>query len=207
MIKINAIIYKPLLSNTYVVHDEASKEAFIVDPGGQVEAIVKVMEAEKIIPKFILYTHLHLDHIAGGLQASEHFQIPSYANESDLYLFESLEQTSMFLQIPQVSPPVIDGNFGLDDELEIGDTIIKVIHTPGHTPGGTCFLVDNHLFTGDTLFKESIGRTDLWGGDYKAIMKSIKEKIFILPDSIEIHPGHGEYSTIGYEKRNNPHIR
>lgn len=137
MIKCNAIIYKPILVNTYVVHDEASKEAFIVDPGGDSQAVLNVINKFKLIPKFILYTHLHLDHIGGGgYELAQQLSIPAYAHENDYFLLEAVEQTAMFLKLPPITPPHIDGKLIDGDEFEIGESIIKVIHTPGHTPGG-----------------------------------------------------------------------
>lgn len=207
MITVNAVIYRPLLVNTFVVHEPESKHGFIIDPAGDASFIIKIIEQEKIIPKFILYTHLHLDHIAGGYELAESLDLPAYANEKDLYLYQAIEQTAHFLGYPKVTAPVIDSYLNHGDELEIGDEVIRVFHTPGHTPGCMCFQAGDSLFTGDTLFREAIGRTDLPGGNRKEIDKSIKEVIFTLHDDLIVRCGHGENSTIGHEKKNNPFIR
>ena len=149
MIHVNAVIYKPLLVNTYIVHDSETLEAFIIDPGGEMNAVLKIIKKENLNPKFIVYTHLHIDHIAGGFELSNQLSVPSYANESDLYLFDSLEQTASFLHYPHITPPEIDSYIKQGDELEIGDLVIGVIHTPGHTKGGCSFLIEDHVFTGD----------------------------------------------------------
>lgn len=207
MIEISPIIYHPLLVNTYVVYDKETLETLIIDPAGSSESIIKIRDKLSLKPKLILYTHLHLDHIAGGCELADQLTVPAYAHEKDMFLFDSLEQTANFLGYPPITPPQIDGFFSDGDEYEIGNVPIKVLHTPGHTPGGVCFLIENHLFSGDTLFRESIGRTDLWGGNKEDLISSIKNKIFTLPDEYIVHPGHGEYSSIKHEKGKNPFVR
>jgi len=207
MIEINAIIYRPLLVNTYIVHEEETKKGFIIDPAGKFESVMDVIGRHKIRPVFILYTHLHLDHIAGGHDLATKLSIPAYACEKDLYLFDAIEQTAMFLGYPPIIPPVIDSYIKDGDELEIGSSSIRILSTPGHTPGGLSFSIADSIFTGDTIFRESTGRTDLPGGDQETLYRSIKEKIYAFPDDFTIRPGHGEYTTVGHEKVNNPFVK
>lgn len=185
--------------NCYLLMDEDTKELAIIDPGGQpnkIEEEIKLLNAK---PKFILLTHGHMDHVGGVLELVNRISLPFYINkieetymEKDKYVFGSLPKASGYLK---------EG-----DTLNLGNNTIKVIETPGHTAGGICFLIDNKLFTGDTLFQGSVGRSDFPGGDGMLLVKNIKEKLLILGDNIEVYPGHGPASTIGYEKRKNPYL-
>jgi glyoxylase-like metal-dependent hydrolase (beta-lactamase superfamily II) len=206
MVKVQMVVNKPIFENTFVVYEEESRQGFVVDLGGSCIDVMGVLERYRISAKFKLYTHLHLDHIAGGNDLAGQLSLPAYAHDKDLYLFDSLEQTADFLGYPPVLAPEIDGYLNDGDEFEIGDTPIKVIHTPGHTPGGCSFLVGEHLLTGDSLFKDSIGRTDLPGGDMAELRKSLRKKLYTLPESLTVWPGHGDKTTLKHEKYNNPYI-
>ncbi len=196
---IKTIIAGMYEENCYLVMDEKTKELAIIDPGGQpdiLEEEIKLLDAKA---KFIILTHGHMDHVGGVVELINAFNIPFYVNkieeeymENDQYVFGSLPKASGYLK---------EG-----DTLNLGAHIIKVIETPGHTAGGICFLIDDKLFTGDTLFQGSIGRSDLAGGNGTQLVKNIKEKLLPLGDNIEVYPGHGEASTIGYEKRMNPFL-
>lgn len=186
-------------ANCYIVIDEDTKEACIIDPGGddvRLEGIIKDLDVK---PKFILLTHGHLDHVGAVEHLSSLFNIPFYVHgdeikymESDNYIFGNIRKP--------------DGLLSEDSEFSIGNHKIKVLHTPGHTEGGVCFLIDNDLFSGDTLFKGSIGRTDFTGGDFGKIINSIKTKILPLGDDINVYPGHGPKTSVGYEKKYNPFL-
>lgn len=196
---IKTIIAGMYEENCYLVMDEGTKELAIIDPGGQPELIEKEIEKLSGKPKFILLTHGHLDHVDGVIRLVNNLKIPFYINkieetyiQNDEYIFGTLPKASGYLK---------EG-----DVLTLGKEEIKVIETPGHTAGGVCFLILDKLFTGDTLFQGSVGRSDLPGGNGRQLIQNIKDKLLPLGDDIEVYPGHGESSTIGYEKRRNPFL-
>ena len=186
--------------NTYFLIDEITKEAVIFDPGAQAELIFNIIERLNIKPKMILLTHGHFDHVGAVKEIKNKYEIPFYISKED----EDMRKIddSLFGEIPKVDGYLEDG-----DKLIFGNgKEIKVITTPGHTPGGICFLCEDILITGDTLFNGSIGRTDFTGGDFNTLISSIKNKLLGLGDNTKVYPGHGAESTIGYEKRHNPYI-
>ncbi|MGL5615487.1 MAG: MBL fold metallo-hydrolase [Sarcina sp.] len=186
-------------ANTYVVMDEDSKEGIIIDNFGEFQKIDKVIKELSMIPKAILLTHGHFDHVSGVNKLKEEYKIPVYINENDWNMID--KKADIFGEMEKPEFFVKEG-----DEITLGNKIIKVIETPGHTPGGVCFLIEDHLFTGDTLFKQSIGRTDFVGGDSKLLLESVNNKLAKLDDNIKVYPGHGMSSTIGFEKVANPYI-
>jgi len=197
MIKINFVASNFLDANTYIVYDENSNEAVIIDPGGEVGAILQVINSKKLHPKFIMYTHLHFDHYSSGLELSEELEIPSYANKLDMFLLERhiVEMYTM----SKVELPKIDGFFKDGDELKFENQVIKVIHTPGHSFGSSCFFITGHLFTGDTI----LGKSNFYDHekDNSSLLKSIMEKLLVLPENTIIYPGHGNLTTIKEEKQ------
>lgn len=187
-------------ANCYILVEENTKECGIIDPGGDADRLVCQIEALNAKPKFILLTHGHADHVGAVIELSERYNIPFYISKIDE---EYMEKDNMvFGKLPKAS-----GYLKEDDALDLGDEIIKVIETPGHTEGGLSFLLnDDKLFTGDTLFQGSIGRTDFPGGDMSKIIKSINEKLIPLGDEVDVYPGHGNMSTIGFERTHNPYL-
>lgn len=198
------MIIKPILAGmfeevAYIVMDEDTKDGFIVDPGGNGEVIESEVRALGANIKYILLTHGHLDHVGAVEYVADKFNVPFYISKEDEewaknddYVFGSFRKA--------------DGNLSDGDTLKIGNKNIKVISTPGHTPGGLCFLVENELFTGDTLFRGSVGRTDFPGGSTVNLISSIKNKLVPLGDEIRVYPGHGPSSTIAIEKEINPYL-
>lgn len=194
-------------ANTYLTWDEINHKGFIVDPGGFDDFLAGLIEKEAIELQYIILTHGHGDHIGGveaykerfpdaklvACEAEREFLLNPNMNESAELCFKELRLTADIY--------VNDG-----DTLTVGDMTLHFIHTPGHTPGGMCIYVGNALFSGDTLFKYSIGRTDFPGGDYEQIIKSIREKLFLLPDDTKVYPGHMGTSEIGKEKEFNPFV-
>lgn len=192
-------------ANCYIIHTEDG-DGLVVDPAGDVDEIVKYLEESSVKVGAIVLTHGHGDHIGGVLELKELLDVPVmvHSDDEDMVKNSALNlSTSMPMGEVNFKPDILlnDG-----DEIPLGDRVVKVIHTPGHTKGGICILVDGILITGDTLFQGSIGRTDLYGGDFDILMKSIVEKLMILPDDTVVYPGHGGPSTIGVERRNNPFI-
>lgn len=196
-----------LQANTYLVCDETSRLGFIVDLGGYSRELKNIIEKNDIQIQYIVLTHGHGDHI-GGVQ--EHLRdfpdakvVCSRAEEKMLLDPELNEAHHFGPEKVSFNPDILvdDG-----DTLTVGNMTMKFIMTPGHTEGGMCILVDDVLFSGDTLFCRSIGRTDLAGGDFRTIMESIKNKLFLLPDETQVLPGHMGPTTIGFEKENNPFV-
>lgn len=185
--------------NCYLVMDEGTKELGIIDPGGHANSIANEINKLGGIPKFILLTHGHLDHVGGVIELVNNLKVPFYINKADEELMQ--KDDFVFGTLPKASDYLSEG-----DTLTLGKHEIKVIETPGHTPGGICFLIDDNIFTGDTLFQGSVGRSDFPGGNGMQLIKNIKEKLLPLGDGIKVFPGHGSASNIGHEKRNNPFL-
>ena len=186
--------------NCYVVFDETTRECFIIDPGFESEVIKKYILSKDLRVKYVVNTHGHIDHIGCDFD----FGVDVYIHESDAdFLTDPKKNLSAFFTIELVFPnPVIKLAEG--DVLSFPEHFIKVLHTPGHTPGGICLLLDDKfLFSGDTLFKRSIGRTDFPYGNSGLIIESLRNKIMPLDDAVKVFPGHGPSTTIGYEKQHN----
>lgn len=197
--------------NTYVVYCLQTKHAVIIDPGGNPEEILKEVRNRSLIVDSILNTHGHADHGLANEEMHSTLEVPVCIHEDDDRFFADPEiriQAAKQLGLP------IEGSADVrlkdNDVIKVGNLAIKVLHTPGHSPGSVCFLVEGNLFTGDTLFVGDVGRTDLIGGSFDTLLQSIKEKILPLPDDTIIRPGHdyGEMpsSTLAWEKKENPYI-
>lgn len=197
--------------NCSIIADEESGEAFVVDPGDEAEKIVAEVQKQKFVVKYIIHTHAHIDHI--GATGSVHKDCGGEIclHRSDLPLYDAIDMQAQLLGIKNTGGVLPVKTFmEHGDVFELGKEVsAKVLFTPGHTPGSVCFMLEksNLLLSGDTLFFRSIGRTDLWGGDYDQIIASIKEKLFKLPDQTLVIPGHGPTTQIGSEKKENPFVR
>lgn len=197
-----------LQANTYLAVDEKTNEGFIVDPGGYNKVLTKEVRDNDVNIKYIILTHGHSDHICGVNEHRAEFpdaKIVAYKDEEAMLENPNLNQSPGF-GVPYSTKADILVSDG--DELKVGDVTLKFIHTPGHTEGGMCIYVKEAkaLFSGDTLFRQSIGRTDFPGGSYKEIMDSIRKKLFLLPDDTNVFPGHMGTTSIGFEKENNPFV-
>lgn len=203
IIRVTAGIYG---ANCYIVYDN-TKEGIIVDPGGDADEILKIVDKKELDIKYIVLTHGHGDHIGGLIDLIDTLDVPVMIHEEERKLLIDGNKnlsTTMSMGRIEVEPDVLlkDG-----DKIRFGEEEVLVIHTPGHTKGGICLKVADNIISGDTLFAGSIGRTDLLGGDYGEIIKSIKEKLLIYPDETRVLPGHGPASTIGNERISNPFLR
>ncbi|MBI9014523.1 MAG: MBL fold metallo-hydrolase [Clostridiales bacterium] len=190
--------------NCYLMMCDETKEAIIIDPGAQPEVIERVIKKHEAEVKYIVLTHGHGDHIGAVevLKDSLNALIVASEDEDDMLQNPNYNESSRICDVSisfQADKYIRD-----NDVIKFGKKTMKFITTPGHTKGGMCILVDNHLFTGDTLFHKSIGRTDLYGGSQQILLASIAFKLFNLDDKINVYPGHGPKSTIGYERKKNP---
>ncbi|MCL4321680.1 MAG: MBL fold metallo-hydrolase [Deltaproteobacteria bacterium] len=199
----------PFEVNTYLVFNDNNdkKEGFIIDPGGQAKRIDKLIKDDNIDLKFILNTHCHIDHVSMDNYFKEKYGIKIIANKKDELILKNLKNQAEYLGFDFNEDVVIDEYLTENNVINIGDINILPIFTPGHSPGSTSFLVnEKYLFSGDTLFKSTIGRTDILGGSFDEIISSIKNKLLILGDDIIVLPGHGETSTIGEERKYNAYL-
>lgn len=190
-------------ANCYVLYSENEKEGIVVDPGGDVDDIVKFIVENNIDIKHIVLTHGHGDHIGGVMDLKNKLNVDLLIHEADADMLKDANMNLsniMAIGSVEITP---DRFLNDGDVLEFGEVKLSVIHTPGHTLGGICLLSGDKLITGDTLFKGSVGRTDLQGGNYETIINSIKEKLLVLPGNTRVYPGHGPDSTIEYERNHN----
>jgi hydroxyacylglutathione hydrolase len=204
--KIEIFVLNPLEVNCYVVSCSESRLGVIIDPGAESQEVISYIFEQQIAPIMILNTHGHLDHIAGNQFFKEKFSIPIFIHGADAHLLQGDETTMLAPLFPCYN--AIQADFYLSDDqvLEVGNFSLRVMETPGHTQGSVSFLVENIVFCGDTLFRGSVGRTDFSGGDASQLIISITQRLLSLPDETECFPGHGEHTTIGYERKNNPFL-
>ena len=186
-----------LQTNCYIIYND-NKEAFIIDPGDEADKIRKFIRDEKLKVGFIINTHSHIDHI----KADSELGFPVYIHKLDALALEDPDQNISSAFLGSFTPCKPKRILQDKDVIKWGGLDIEILHTPGHTPGGICIKLDKVVFTGDALFRDGIGRTDLPNGSYNDIMSSIKEKLICLDDSVKVYPGHGESSTIGRERNN-----
>ena len=189
--------------NNYLVISD-NNEAVLIDAGGDFDATVKVAEKYNAKIKYILNTHAHLDHIAGDYDIKTRLGAKILLNKQDEFLFDCFEDHLKMFGMPYYKTPTVDEYITDGQEIKLGNLNFKVISTPGHSPGSVCYLIEDILFSGDTLFADTVGRTDLPGGSYEELKDSILGKLFILDDNIRVLPGHGPATTIGHEKSENP---
>jgi glyoxylase-like metal-dependent hydrolase (beta-lactamase superfamily II) len=200
----------PFYKNGFVVGCERTRDAVVIDPGDEAAELVGAVRRYGLTVRHILLTHAHVDHITGVGLAKSAFDAPVYLHKDDLPFYERAVQQGQMFGFAVEQPPPVDVFYDMSP-IRFGDFEVRVHHTPGHCPGGICLEVrpaENpvHLFVGDTLFAGSIGRTDLPGGNYSVLMRSITEVLFPLGDEAVVHPGHGPDTTIGRERTTNPFV-
>jgi glyoxylase-like metal-dependent hydrolase (beta-lactamase superfamily II) len=204
---LEALVVGPLQVNCFIVGCESSKEALVIDPGEEGERILLHLAALNLQLKMVINTHGHFDHIGANrllLESASGVELLIHSADAEL-LPKAQEHGRKYGLDVRVSPPptrLLQGG----ETITVGTLQIQVIATPGHTPGGVSLLIGDHLFSGDTLFADSVGRTDLPGGNHDTLVASIRKGLFILPDATIVHPGHGPDTTIGREKRLNPYV-
>ena len=209
--KIATFTFNPIGENTYVIWDD-TKECIVIDGGSCNPAedarLDNFIAQEGLKPVIAANTHGHFDHLLGVSHLKEHYGVQFACSSKDGYLLESQRAAGQIYGIPIRGIPTIDIDLATTSELHFGNTTLRVLPTPGHTPGGVTLLneAEGIAFTGDTLFRESIGRTDLEGGDYPTLMRSILTVLLPLGDEVKFYPGHAESSTIGHESMYNPFV-
>ncbi len=198
-----------LQCNCSIFGDEQTREAIVIDPGGEISKITAVLEQHALRVKAIVITHAHIDHVAGANELRALTNAPVYLNERDKQLLAMLDVQAKWLHVETPAAPAIDVTPVEGTVLTLGATEFQVLDTPGHTPGSQCLWIanENKLVAGDTLFRESVGRTDLPGGNSHQILSSIKTKLLSLPDDAVVIPGHGPKTTVGHEREHNPFLQ
>ena len=199
------IVNGPFQQNAYVIWN--STHSFVIDPGGDSDRIIDIIKSNDLSPSAILNTHAHFDHIGAISMLIQYGKYPFYLHKNEIKLLNSANEYTVMFGIPNIDIPTVDNILDESSMLYFSGYGVEVIETPGHTAGGVSYLIDGHLFTGDTLFSGSIGRTDLPGGNLDTLLNSIHTKLMGLEESIIIHSGHGPDTTIGVEKRTNPFLQ
>jgi len=206
MAKIHTIVVGRLQTNCYVLQSDST--ALVIDPGDEPERIIRFLEDIAVKPTHIVATHTHFDHVLGVDTIRAKLKIPFLIHHDDLSMLESMQsrvQQTMGFSVPP--PPKVDQFLEDGQSIEFGQDKVKVIHTPGHSPGSISLAGQGFVLTGDALFNQSIGRTDLPGGDLDTLIRSITQRLFILDDATIVYPGHGPETSIGDEKLANPFVR
>jgi glyoxylase-like metal-dependent hydrolase (beta-lactamase superfamily II) len=205
------VVVGPFQCNCSLLACETTREAIVVDPGGEGELILEILKQKGWVVKYLVHTHAHLDHVGATEPVHAATRGKICLHRDDLFLYENVAMQAALFGLPAFTVPDVEYFIEDKDILKFGKYRAEILHTPGHTPGSVTYLVDTEqgveLFTGDTLFMGSIGRTDLWGGDSQQILRSIQDKLLPLDDGTRVHPGHGPHSTIGAERRRNPFLQ
>jgi hydroxyacylglutathione hydrolase len=201
------LVVGPLACNCYIVGDRATKEAIVIDPGGDADAIAELLASHQLTVTQIVATHAHFDHIVAAERLREVTGAPFRLHSSDNDMLGWYQESALlFLGTELPPPPDVDAAATEGDTLTAGGVTLEVLHTPGHSPGSIALVSDEAVFTGDTLFAGSVGRTDLPGGDADALVRAVREKLFALGDDLPAYPGHGPVTTLGEERRFNPFV-
>lgn len=197
----------PLQCNCYIVGDRAALKAIVIDPGGDADAILDKLAQASLEVTAIVATHAHFDHILAAERLRNATGAPFLLHDADKTLLGWMrESVQLFLGQESPPPPAIDSAAREGDIVRAGSAELQIIHTPGHSPGSISLVADDAVFSGDTLFAGSIGRTDLPGGDHEALLKAVRAKLFTLDESLAVYPGHGPATTLASERRSNPFV-
>lgn len=188
-------------NNNYLIAD--GKDAALIDCTGDIPELDSVLKENDIELKYVLLTHAHFDHISGVKKLQEKYNVKVCLHEADKETIESTDDFMKMVNLPPINVPKVDIYLKEGDKIKLGNIELKVMHLPGHTPGGAGYIVGNMIFSGDTIFLNSVGRTDLPGGDFNVLKSSIQNKLFKLDDNTIIYTGHGADTSIGYEKKYN----
>ncbi|MEO8414479.1 MAG: MBL fold metallo-hydrolase [Ginsengibacter sp.] len=212
MFQIKVLTFNPVQENTYVLYNEHN-ECIVIDPGcyfeEEKEELASFIEAKQLLPKILLNTHCHLDHVFGNKFIAEEYQLTLQLHKEEEPVLQMAPASGLMFDLPfdNYTGELVFLKEG--DFVSLRDDNLEVIHAPGHSPGSICFYCEKQQFIigGDVLFFNSIGRTDLPGGSYESLVRNIREKLFNLPNDVKVYPGHGPATTIGEEKKNNPFVK
>ena len=194
----------PIMANCFIVGCEKTREAAVIDPGDDTDKILMTLAGLKLKVKYIINTHGHFDHVGGNKRMKDATGADILIHSLDAQMLDYISQSASAWGMNAEDSPPPDRMLKDGDEVKFGNIILKVIHTPGHSPGGISLYSDGVVFVGDTLFAGSIGRTDFPGGDFETLLSSIRKKLFVLGDDVRVFSGHGPETTIGAEKKYNP---
>ena len=197
----------PLACNCYIVGDPDAREAIVIDPGGDADTIASALAEKELRVTAIVATHAHFDHVIAAQRIRELTGAPFYLHDADKPLLSWYRESGrIFLGVDLPDPPDVDSSPSEGDRVRAGSVELEVVHTPGHSPGSISLVTGDVIFSGDTLFAGSIGRTDLPGGDAQALVSAVRHKLFEWPDQTPVHPGHGPATTVGRERSDNPFV-
>jgi hydroxyacylglutathione hydrolase len=198
----------PLQCNCSIIGDETTGDAMVIDPGDNIDAIAGILRENKLQVKQIVITHAHIDHVGGAMKLRALTGAPILLNQNDYALLKMLDVQATWIGVPPPGNVLVEADLADGDSLQTGNLKASVMHTPGHTEGSVCLYLpaEKLLIAGDTLFARSIGRTDLPGGSYEKIMRSLHTRVMTLPDETVVIPGHGQRTTIGEEREGNPFL-
>jgi glyoxylase-like metal-dependent hydrolase (beta-lactamase superfamily II) len=199
-----------LACNCSILGDETTGEAVVIDPGDDIERVQRVLAQHHLHAKYIVATHAHIDHVGGIEKLQQATDAGVVMHQADLPLYQNLALQAEWMGVPSPGVANVDQFLQEGDTLRCGALTLEVLHTPGHSPGSLSLHLpgeNQRIFSGDTLFQGSIGRTDLWGGSLEEILRSIRERLLIFPDQTPVFPGHGAPTTIGAERESNPFLQ
>jgi len=205
-LRIETVITGLFKENSYIGWHVGSSNAFLIDPGDDYKLIIKVIEDNHLIPNVIINTHAHLDHISAVQPLKEKYNIPFYLHSEEKTILDTYEDSCQIFGLPIRQKPEVDIWFNDEQKIKIKQFTFNTLNTPGHTPGGTCLQLENHLFVGDTLFKGSIGRTDLPGGNLTKLESSLVHLLKSMNHNFIVHSGHGPDTSLGVELKENPFL-
>ena len=203
---IKTLAVGPIMANCFILGCEETLEAAVIDPGDEADRILLALAESNLTTKLIINTHGHFDHVGANKRLNEITGAPILIHPLDKPMLSQLANSAAAWGMKADNSPAPDRELQEGDEVTFGKMTLKVLHTPGHTPGGISLYTDNEVFVGDTLFAGSIGRTDFPGGSFETLRESIQQKLFKLSDDLKVYPGHNQATTIGMEKRNNPFV-
>lgn len=197
----------PLACNCYVVGDEATRHAIVIDPGGDADDLAAVIAEQRLVVTAIVATHAHFDHILAAERLRALTGAPFLLHDADRPLLDWMQESGrLFLGVELPAAPEVDTPAAEGDRVAAGSLELEIVHTPGHSPGSISLIAPDAVFSGDTLFAGSIGRTDLPGGDTQALLNAVRSKLFALDESLVVYPGHGPVTTLGDERAHNPFV-
>lgn len=211
MLYLKSFCFNPFQQNTYLIFNDEG-HAFIVDPGNsnssENNVLKQFIEEKQIKPIRLLLTHAHIDHVLGNKFVFDTYGLLPEVHKEDLFFIDRMKETAAMYGVPCDESPKPENFIEANQKFLLGNYLFETLYTPGHSPGSVSFYNKENklLLSGDVLFQNSIGRTDLPGGNHETLLKSIREKLFVLDDDVKVYSGHGPSTTIGYEKRNNPFL-